>query len=122
MLRGIRGAIQVKENTHQEITKATQELFLTMLVKNNINVEDIAFIIFTSTNDLDAAFPSFGVRSLGKPFSDLATIDMPQMNVKGSLPKTIRALMLVNTEKDLDNIIHPYLKGAEVLRPDRYTG
>jgi chorismate mutase len=38
--------------------------------------------------------------------------------VPGSLPRTIRVLVHVNTEKGQDEIVHVYLDGARVLRPD----
>jgi len=42
-----------------------------------------------------------------------------EMAVPGSLPACLRILLLVNTEKRPDEIVHVYLKGARALRPDR---
>ena len=40
------------------------------------------------------------------------------MNVPGSLPKCLRILMHVNTERSAAEIQHIYLRGARVLRRD----
>ncbi len=40
------------------------------------------------------------------------------MNVPGSLPRCLRVLMLVNTEKRDEEIVHVYLRGAEGLRAE----
>lgn len=119
MQRGIRGATRVDANDKDEIMKATRELVLAMTVKNEVNVEDISFLQFTLTEDLDATFPSTAVRDMGKPWSDLPSLDMKQANVPGAMDKVIRALMVVRTDKDFMDIIHPYLRGTQSLRPDR---
>ena len=36
----------------------------------------------------------------------------------GGLPRVIRVLLHVNTGKRQDEIVHVYLEGARVLRPD----
>jgi chorismate mutase len=41
------------------------------------------------------------------------------MAVPGGLANCLRILLLVNTEKRSDEIVHVYLKGARVLRLDR---
>jgi chorismate mutase len=40
------------------------------------------------------------------------------MAVPGSLPMCLRILLHVNTDKTADQIVHVYLRGARVLRPD----
>ena len=39
------------------------------------------------------------------------------MNVTGALPRCIRVLMLVNTEKKAMDLIHVYIKEAVKLKP-----
>ena len=54
--RGIRGATTASENTPEAIMEATQELLLVIAAANNVQLEDIASVIFTVTPDLNAAF------------------------------------------------------------------
>jgi len=41
------------------------------------------------------------------------------MEVPGSLPMCLRVLLHANTEKGPQELVHMYLRGAKVLRPDR---
>ena len=56
--KGIRGAITVDENSVEAIKEAALELLNSMIAENNIDVSKISHVIFTLTNDLNAAFPA----------------------------------------------------------------
>lgn len=115
--RGLRGATTVTENTREAIFEATKELLEEMIKANNIQVEDIASAIFTTTTDLDADFPAVAARALG--WTDTALMCGHEMNVPGSLHKCIRVLVHWNTERTNKELVHVYLRGAAALRPDR---
>ena len=119
MVRGIRGAISIKENTREEILEASWELVSTAIKLNNVEVEDISHIIFSATPDINVAFPAASVRLQGSPWDLLACLDVQQMEVANATKGLIRIMMVVNTDRRLGEIIHPYLRGAEKLRPDR---
>lgn len=113
--RGIRGAIAVSANNKKSILAATKELLSKMVKANEIETEDIAAILFTTTPDLDAEFPAVATRELGWP-SNLALLCGHEMNVPGALPRCLRVLMIVNTEKGSDSITHIYLGEAKKLK------
>jgi chorismate mutase len=117
LCRGIRGAITVDGNTGQDILAASRELLEEMVAGNDVRPEDIAAAVFTTTSDLDADFPARAARELG--WNDVALLCAHEMAVPGGLAACLRILLLVNTEKRPDEIVHVYLKGAGVLRPDR---
>ncbi|HEY49732.1 MAG TPA: chorismate mutase [Dehalococcoidia bacterium] len=114
--RGIRGAITVEANTREDILEATKELLLEMVEANGIKVEDIASVMFTLTADLDAEFPAMAARQLG--WLNTALLCSREVDVPGSLGRCLRIMMLCNTEKSTDEIVHVYMKGAANLRPD----
>lgn len=114
--RGIRGAITVAANTRESIVAASKELLQQMVRANNVDVADIAGIWFTTTTDLNAEFPAVAARELG--WSNTARLCGHEMNVPGSLPRCLRIMMLVNTEKTNEELVHVYLKGAEALRTE----
>ena len=118
MLRGIRGAITVNQNSKDEIFKASQSLITKILAANEILIENIGAIIFTSTNDLNAAFPSAGLRQLSNDFNLIPLFDAQETFVEGSLPMCIRVLILADIDKKIDEIQHIYLGNAKKLRPD----
>jgi chorismate mutase len=116
MCCGIRGAITVESNTKESIVSAAKELLQNMVEANAVEVCDIAGVWFTTTYDLNAEFPAVAARQLG--WIRTAMICGHEMNVPGSLPNCLRVMMLVNTEKKNQDIVHIYLKGACVLRTD----
>jgi chorismate mutase len=116
---GIRGAITVERNTKEAIIAASTELLRKMLEANEVDVDDIAGVWFTTTPDINAVFPAVAARELG--WSNVALICGHEMNVPGSISNCLRVLMLVNTEKKNEEITHIYLKGAEVLRSETGT-
>jgi len=113
---GIRGAITVEENKSETIIAATRELLQKMVDANAIDVDEIAAVWFTTTVDLDAEFPAVAARRMG--WHTTALICGHEMNVPGSLPLCIRVMLLWNTDKHKDEIVHIYLKEAETLRTE----
>lgn len=120
-LRGIRGAITVENNTKEEIWQAAQLLVTKILSMNGILYENIGAMIFSTTNDLTAAFPTAGVRQLPGNFNWIPLFDTQETFVEGSLPKCIRVLILADIDKTLAEVQHVYLGEAEKLRPDLIT-
>jgi len=114
--RGIRGAITVPENTREAVIAATEELLQNMIEVNEVEISDIACILFTTTSDLNAAFPAAAARGLG--WTHVPLLCGHEMNVPGSLPSCLRVLVLFNTDKGNEEIVHVYLGGAETLRDE----
>lgn len=113
--RGIRGAITVSANNKESILAATGKLLKEMAQANSVKVDDIAAILFTTTPDLNAEFPASATRELGWP-QHLALLCGHEMNVPSDLPRCLRILMLVNTEKGPEEIAHIYLGKAKRLK------
>ena len=112
--RGIRGATTASENTREAIFEATQELFNEMIRVNHIQKEQVAAVFFTTTMDLNAAYPATAVRDMG--WDTTALMCGHEIDVPGSLPLGIRILFMVNTEKQPEELATVYLKGAVNLR------
>jgi len=112
---GIRGAITVSANNKRSILDASGKLLVEMVRVNKIEIKDIAAVFFTTTPDLNAEFPASATRELGWP-SNLAMLCGHEMNVPNDLPRCLRILMLVNTEKGPEEIAHVYLGGAKKLK------
>ncbi|MBN6188605.1 chorismate mutase [Aneurinibacillus sp. BA2021] len=116
-VRGIRGAITVAANEGTLILEATERLIRQMIAANEVEADDVASVIITVTNDLNAVFPARGARAI--PGFDLVPLMCSnEIPVPGSLEKCIRVMMLVNTEKASRDVHHVFLEGATVLRPD----
>jgi chorismate mutase len=116
LCRGIRGAITVPENKKEAIGAATKELLQKMIKVNEVKISDIACILFTTTSDLNAAFPAAAARELG--WTKVPLLCGHEMNVPGSLPSCLRVLVLFNTDKRNEEMVHVYLGGAVTLRDE----
>lgn len=117
MVRGIRGAITVTEDTPDAIHSATRELLRAIMERNGIeDPAELATIIFTVTEDLSSTFPAEAARQLG--MNRVPLLSAREVPVPGSLPRVIRILALWNTGKSPDEIQHVYLREAAKLRPD----
>jgi chorismate mutase len=114
--RGVRGATTADGNTREEILQATRQLLALMIRQNGIDPADVASAIFTTTVDLDAEFPALAARQLG--WLDVALLCNHELDVPGSLRQCIRVMLHWNTAKPASEIMHVYVKGASVLRPD----
>jgi len=113
-VRGIRGATTADANDRQSILGAAQELFSDLIDQNEISESQVAAVFFTTTTDLNAEFPAQVVRLLG--WTNSAMMCGHEMVVPDGLPMCLRILILVNTDKDQEEIQHVYLKGAIKLR------
>ena len=115
--RGIRGAITVENDTPESIEKAAVELFGKIIKSNDIDTKDISHVIFTMTKDLKNSFPAkFIRRNFDIQYVPLLCIN--EMDIEPSLKKCLRMLVVVNTEKEQNEIKHIYLGGAKILRSD----
>jgi len=115
-VRAIRGAITVERNDTQNILENTRILLQEIFERNNIDKNDLISILFTTTKDVNAVFPAAAAREMG--LTDVPLMCAAEIDVPGSLKMCIRVMLHINTEKDLHEIHHVYLKEAKKLRPD----
>lgn len=114
-VRGLRGATTAESNTKPAIAQATRELLEALARENGFAPGDVAAAFFTATPDLDAGFPATTARvDIG--WSTAALMDLQQMHVQGDVPRCIRALILLNTDKPPEELKPVYLRGAKNLR------
>ena len=106
----IRGATTVTSNNKEEILKETSKLIETIILKNELNNEDM-------TKDLDAVYPAVAVREI-LDIHDIPMLNYEEKHIQGSLSKCIRVMMYINTEKTKADIKHIYLNNAKNLRKD----
>lgn len=113
--RGIRGATTVERNDREEILRATRELLDVIVRLNGLRSEDVAYVWFTVTPDLDAEFPAFAARELG--WTEVPLMCGREIPVSGALAYCIRALISWNTSKTQHEVRHVFLHRAKELRP-----
>jgi chorismate mutase len=115
-VRGIRGAINVSDNTSDAIKDATRRLLIAMCEANHLDSSAIISAFFTVTTDLNATFPAAAARALG--WLDVPLLDAQEIEVPGSMPRVVRVLLHVETDLARRQVQHVYLDEAIALRPD----
>ena len=115
-VRGVRGATTVARNDEQAIYGATLELLNTIVRLNGVRPDDVGYIWFTVTDDLNAAFPADAARA-GLGWTDVPLICGREIPVPGALGNCVRVLISWNTAKTQKEVRHAFLHGARVLRP-----
>jgi chorismate mutase len=115
-VRAVRGAIQVDRDDRQEVLDASAELLLLVLERNEIDRADLISVIFTMTADLRSEFPAYAARQLG--VTDVPLLCATEIDVPGAMPRVIRLLAHVETDRARADMHHVYLRGAAALRTD----
>ncbi len=113
---GIRGAIQVEEDTIDGIESATAELLSTMGERNKVDPSSPIAIWITQTPDLTAAHAAAGARRLG--WVDVPLLGAQEIATERDMPRIVRVLMLVPAAPGEPQAKHCYLGAAAALRRD----
>ncbi len=116
VLRALRGATTLEEDTVEQVNERVRELVSSMLERNGIDHDDLVSILFTATDDVVSIFPATAARSLG--LGDVPLICARELMITGAMPRCIRVLMHFYTERSREELHHVYLEGARGLRDD----
>jgi chorismate mutase len=115
-VRAVRGAIQVDEDDREQVLDATTELLQTVLERNGLSQEDLISVLFTATPDLTSEFPAYAARQMG--FVDVPLMCASEIAVAGAMPRVLRLLAHVETDRPRADMKHAFLRGAAALRRD----
>ncbi len=115
-VRAVRGATTVEEDTPEAVTDRVVTLLGEILARNGLVEDDIVSILFTATEDLTSIFPATAARSMG--LGAVPLICARELAIVGSVPRCIRVMLHVTTERPKGEIHHVYLEGAQGLRDD----
>ena len=98
MVRGVRGATTVNENTAEAIVAATEALMREMQRVNEYDPQDISHVIITATEDLTAVFPARALRNI-EGYKFVPVMCAREISVPNSLEKCTRVTLTLNTNK-----------------------
>ncbi len=115
MVRAVRGAIQLEENSAEAVRRGVSEMVSGLLSQNFLGEEDLISIQFTQTADVTALNPAAALRHKG--FGEVPLFCSQEPDYQGSLPLMIRVLITAQVE-DRRSLKPLYLGGAKNLRPD----
>ncbi|MCW2724817.1 MAG: chorismate mutase [Frankiales bacterium] len=115
-VRAVRGAIQVDADERDLVLEATIELLTEVLARNELATDDLISVVFTATPDLHAEFPAYAARTMG--ITDVPLLCACEIDVPGAMPRVLRLLAHVETQRPRSDVRHVYLRGAAALRTD----
>lgn len=115
-VRAVRGAVQLEQDVAEHMHEQVSELLTAMLERNDLAVDDLISVMFTATPDLHSDFPAVGARKLG--ITDVPLICAQELQVPGALPRVVRILAHVETDRGKGDVSHVYLGAAAALRRD----
>jgi len=115
-VRALRGAVQIEANERNAIIEGTVELVAEVMDRNALTTDDVISVIFTATPDLDSEFPAVAARKLG--FHDVPLLCATEIAVPMALPRVVRLMAHIETDRPRSAVHHVYLRGAQALRLD----
>ena len=115
-IRALRGATTVAMDDPLLIREGVQELLEVLMDDNDLTPGEIISAVFTATSDLLSEFPAHAARVFG--WDDVPLLCAQELAVPGSLPRTIRVLLHVETSRARNEMRHVYLHDAVLLRQD----
>lgn len=97
MIRGLRGAITIESDKPELVWDETARLVREVVAANNVDIDDIASILISTTPDITSAFPARAVRLMdGRQY--VPVMCTHEMDVPEALPLCIRVLIHANVE------------------------
>lgn len=96
--------------------EAVGELVTQMLVANDIDPDGVISVILTSTPDLVSVYPATAARLAG--LEDVPLLSAQEVAVPGAMPRVVRVMAHVESQRTRAQIQHVYLRGTESLRRD----
>jgi chorismate mutase len=115
-VRAVRGAVQLDVDEREHLLESVRELVRAVLDANGFDVEDLISVLFTATPDLHSEFPALAARELG--LGDVPLMCTQELDITGAMPRVVRLMAHVETDRARADIQHVYLRGAVALRRD----
>lgn len=115
-MRAIRGATTVEKDEAENIKQRVEELLTEIKNANNLNEDNMIFILFSNTADIRSFYPAKAAREAG--FFSCALYSSLEPEIENSLNKCIRVMVLADISTKPKHI---YLHNAAALRKDLTT-
>lgn len=115
-VRAVRGATQLERDERDHLYERVAELVQLIMECNQIDNDDVISILFTATGDIHSDYPAYAARRLG--MVDVPLMCSRELEIEGGMPRVVRVMAHVDTDRSREDITHVYLHGAAALRRD----
>ncbi|KUN56100.1 chorismate mutase [Streptomyces canus] len=117
-VRAVRGAVQLEQDEAGHMDEQVGALLTAIMERNELTADDLISIWFTATPDLHSDFPAAAARKLGTGFADVPLICAQELDIEGAMPRVVRVLAHIESDRPRADIAHVYLGAAAALRKD----
>ncbi len=104
------------EDTADQINERVKALLHELYHRNGLTNDAVISVFVTGTKDITALHPATAARSFGLP--DVPILGAQELAIPGMLPRCVRLMLHVETDRGKHDLQHVFLEGATVLRPD----
>jgi chorismate mutase len=115
-VRAVRGAVQLERDEAGHMDEQVGGLLTAVLERNELTPDDLISVWFTATPDLRSDFPAAAARKLG--IVDVPLICAQELDIEGAMPRVVRVLAHIETDRTRQQLQHVYLGAAADLRKD----
>jgi chorismate mutase len=115
-IRALRGATTIDEDTPEDIDERVLALFEALFDRNDLQHDDLISVVLTATPDIHSQFPATSARKFG--LGDVPLLCAQELDIVGAMPRCIRVLVHLSTERTRAELHHVYLEGTQSLRDD----
>jgi chorismate mutase len=115
-VRALRGATTIDDDTPAQIRERMKALMAALFERNGLVNDDVVSVFVTATADIRSLHPATAAREFG--LDDVAFLGAQEATIDATLPRCVRVLLLIETERAKAELRHVFLEGAAVLRPD----
>ncbi|MDI3407319.1 chorismate mutase [Streptomyces cavernicola] len=115
-VRAVRGAVQLERDDAQHMDEQVGALLTEVLERNGLTQDELISIWFTATPDLHSDFPAAAARNLG--ITDVPLICAQELDIAGAMPRVVRLLAHIESDRPRSEVAHVYLGAAAALRKD----
>lgn len=115
-VRALRGAIQLERDEREHLLEGVTELLQAVFKANDLGSDEVISMLFTATPDLHSEFPALAAREMG--ITDVPLLCAQEIDVASAMPRVVRILAHVETDRPRSELRHVYLRGAVALRKD----
>nr|WP_202476955.1 chorismate mutase [Streptomyces sp. SID5470] len=115
-VRAVRGAVQLEQDEAGHMDEQVGALLTAIMERNELTADDLISIWFTATPDLHSDFPAAAARKLG--IVDVPLICAQELDIEGAMPRVVRVLAHIESDRPRADIAHVYLGAAAALRKD----
>jgi chorismate mutase len=115
-VRALRGATTLDVDEPDHIRERVKALMAALFERNQLTNDQVISVLVTGTPDITSFHPVTAARAFG--LDDVALLGAQELDIAGTLPRCVRVLVHVETDRSRTELRHVFLEGATVLRPD----